>query len=176
MPIHTKEVIFDNLDSLPEEIKKLQEDRAAYPEKHRERATEISEAKSEFLPRLVNLPLNMLLPIDYLVTDVFQLRMEEGLKELLDDYAVWKKIDSGIFISSLKNIPENYQILLDPESGGEADKTLTQDQLELYKILPSGLQHYPRNPTKTFLELEQLGYLKITEIPTTGSKYYRKIK
>jgi hypothetical protein len=119
---------FDNLDHYEEDKQARAQDRIAEPSSFTHRDSEIKEAKKHFLSKLKSLPLNAPLAIDPLVMNTFGLRMEEGLKDLLDTYANWQKSGHDIVIVGLKDVaqepapkpaessPENQPLFSQPEA------------------------------------------------------------
>ena len=58
----------------------------------------------------------------------------------------------------------------------DIEKERMKKTREYYDQIPEGIHPYPSRPTAEFLALEKSGYIEITEISLTKSKYYKKLE
>lgn len=85
-----------------EERQKLME--SSMPEAFKIRQKKIERLKVDFLRRAQALKLGIKYSTEYLVLQVFELRLEEGLKELLDRHTTYEKIGNDYIFSYIDQL------------------------------------------------------------------------
>lgn len=89
----------------PEEENILRSIRSQIPKEFKTRDAEIKSAIQDFPSALRTLDTNRPYSVDDLVINVFKLRMEEGLKDLLDFCTQWEEYNGNIVFNSIR-IPD----------------------------------------------------------------------
>ncbi len=88
------------------EAEKYEHAKKLSPDVFKERQKIVDELKADFLRRAQNLKLGIKYSSDHLVTNIFELRFEEGLQKLLKDHTEYEKVGNDFIFTHIDPMPD----------------------------------------------------------------------